>query len=680
MTPKSLLISNNACDNSSSNGGKMAEQQFKHLFTPLKIGPITVPNRLYQLAANPRFYAGSAAPSERAIDYYEARAKGGIGLIVTSPHYASYPTTLYKPTAYHRDDVIPAWKKSVDAIHKHGVKVFAQLHFSSNTGRARPSGGGAIFSASSTFRRTLERPAMQEVAHEMSKDDIRRAVESHGEIARRAKEAGNDGIEITVIINNVIESFLSPVWNMRTDEYGGSLENRMRFLLEIIDVVRDSIGPDLALGIRFSADEYIDNAWWTKNKGYNLDDAKEIAKRLEATGKVDYLHPCGGGGISHSPPMEYPPGTFVYLAAGIKEAVNLPVCCDGRINDPVLAERILSDGQADMIGMYRALCADPEFVNKAKEGKLEEICRCIGCCEGCHGPAYPSMPLSCTVNPEAGREKDFFITPAEVKKSVLVIGGGGAGLEAARVASLRGHRVSLYEKNDVLANDLRIAAKAPGRESWDDAVRYYVHQMKLLGVDVHLGTTVTEDVVKELNYDVVVVATGALPFVPEVPGFDSPNVVEAKQVLAEEVEVGQNVIVMAYENHMVALSTAAFLADRGKKVEVLVESIHAAGMTDHYTKPAAYSLLANKGVAITPLTSIKELKGNTVVAYDMYSGAERQIDGVDTVVFAIEGRPNDALYRSLEGKVKELYLIGQALAPRKLLDSVADAYQVVRKV
>ncbi|MFC1929944.1 FAD-dependent oxidoreductase, partial [Chloroflexota bacterium] len=351
-----------------------------------------------------------------------------------------------------------------------------------------------------------------------------------------------------------------------------------------------------------------------------------------------------------------------------------------RIIDPVQAEKILAENQADMVGMYRALCADPEFPSKTRDVRLDELRKCIGCCEGCHGPYYPSLPLACSVNTEAGREGDLSIVPAKVTKRVMVIGGGAAGLEAARVASERGHKVSLYEKEKVLAKELSIAAKAPGREGWEDVIRYYTYQMKLLNVDVHLETTATVEMVDQLNPDVVIVSTGALPFVPEVLGFDSTNVVEAKRVLAEEVETGQNVVVMAYENHLVALTTAAFLADRGKRVEVLAESLHAAGMTDHYTLPAIYSMLANKDVVITPLTSIREIKGNTVVVYNMFSGAERRIEGVDTVVYALDGRPNDVLYHSLQGRVKELYLIGQALAPRRLLDSIHDGARVGRQL
>ncbi|MFH1351872.1 MAG: FAD-dependent oxidoreductase [Pseudomonadota bacterium] len=658
----------------------MAERQFKHLFSPLKIGKITVPNRVLQVGADPRFYPWPSAPNETANNYYEARARGEIAIIITEPHMGYSFTTLNNPTEYHSDRIIPIWKKTTDAIHQHGVRCFAQMNYAANVGRGRIFGGGALMSASNVFSRDLARPANQEVPHAMEKEDIDKALTDFREWARRAREAGYDGIEIAVIIENIFQQFLSPAYNLRTDEYGGSLENRMRLLLETIDAMRDGAGPDLVLGVRFTADEFVERVWWSNRSGYNLEDAKEIAKRLEATGKVDYLHPCSPRGATHIPPMYFPLGVFIYMAAAIKEVVNIPVFCDGRINDPVQAEKILADNQADMIGMYRALCADPEFVIKARDGRAEEIRKCIACNEGCVGPFIAPRPLSCTMNPEAGREKVWSIAPAPARKKVMIIGGGGAGLEAARVASLRGHEVGLYEKEEILARELTLAAKCPGRADWEEARRYWLHQMQLLKVEIHLGTVVTAETVNALKPDAVIVATGAKAFPPSWPGADAGNVVEGKRVLAEEVEVGQNVVLMTYENHVAGLGIAAFLTDRGKKVKVLAEPIYAAGGTDHHTFASVHRQMAEKGIVITALSSIKEVSGNRVVVYNMFTGAESVMEGVDTVVYVMDGRPNDALYHDLKGHVKERYLIGQALSPRRLLDSVADAYRVGNKI
>jgi len=325
--------------------------------------------------------------------------------------------------------------------------------------------------------------------------------------------------------------------------------------------------------------------------------------------------------------------------------------------------------------------ADPDLPRKAQEGKLEEIRRCIGCNEGCVGTVYPMpLPLACTINPEAGKEKVYGIEPAGTKKTVMVIGGGAAGLETARAAALRGHKVSIYEKENVLAKELTIASKVPGREGFEDAIRYYSYQMTKLGVDVHLGITVTPELVMQLAPDAVVVATGAKPFIPEVDGAETGQVVETRQVLQDEVEVGQNVLVVDYQNHLYGIDVADFLLDRGKKVELLTESVYAGGMVDHHTNWVAYTRVHSKGIVMTPLTGIKQIKRKTVVAYDTLTDREKIIEGIDTVVIVTDARADDSLYRLLKGKVKELYSVGQCVSPRKLLDSIADGYRVGRSL
>ena len=647
------------------------EQEFKYLFAPLKIGNITVRNRILLTGAETGYYPGASEPNEGAINYFQARAKGGIGLIVTSPHYVCWPTTLNLHTAYESDSVIPALKRLADAIHEYGTKVFGQLIHESRQ-NSRVMGGGSALSASAIPRTEPIYFASTEIPHEIDVDDIRRITIAYGTAAARFREAGYDGVEVRAVFGMLQASFLSPVMNQRTDEYGGSLENRMRFLIETIDAIRENAGRDFVVGVRFTGDELVDG-------GLTLDDTREIAEKLEATGNLDYLSPCAGAfGPAHLPSMYHPLAAFVYIPAGIKEVVNLPVFAVGRINDPVLAETILANHQADMIGMTRATMCDPEMPNKAREGRLDEIRRCIGCNEGCVEKLWQALPVSCSINPELGREKELAITPATKKKSVMVIGGGAAGLETARVAALRGHKVSLYEKNDVLAKELSIAAKSPRREGFEDAIRYYTYQMKLLGVDVHLQIVVTAEMVINENPDAVVVATGAVPFIPNISGADGDNVVEMRQVIQDEVEVGQNVIVADCQLHIYGMDVADILADRGKKVELLTQAIFAGGQLDWSTLQTLYTRLLSKGITITPLTKIKEIRGNRIIAYNVLTGAERQIEGIDTVVFCTDGKADDGLYRSLKGKVRELYEVGQCVSPRKLLDSVYDGTLVGR--
>lgn len=650
------------------------KQGFKNLFSPIKIGNVTIPNRIFFAAHLTRLHPVIAAPNEKTTQYYEARAKGGIGLITVGEHFVAWPSTLARSTAYESDSIIPAWQTMVDAIHQHGTKVFCQIEHPGNLANGRASQGGSIVSASAVRRKEPFAPGRQEIPHEIEVEDIKRIVKIFGQVAERVRKAGFDGIEVSADFGKLAASFLSPIFNQRTDEYGGNLENRMRYLLELIDAVRSNVGPDFVLGVRFTADEFIDG-------GMTLDDTKEIAKRLAAMGKLDYIFPSAGArGPAHIPPMNYSLGAFVYLSTGIKEVVDLPVFCNGRINDPVLAERILDDHQAEMVGMTRATICDPELPNKTREFRLDEIRRCVGCGEGCNDRIYQSLPITCAINPEAGREKEFEITPAPRQKSVMVVGGGAAGLETARVATIRGHKVSLYEKEDALAKDLLLAAKCPGRGDFEEVVGYYNYQMKLLGVNVNLGVMVTPEMVFNQNPDAVVVATGTVPYIPEVPGANASNVVGMKEVIQGKVDVGQNVLVVDGQIHLYGLNVADFLADKDKTVELLSESIYAGGQVDVYTIEAVYTTLIGKGVTITPLIGVKEIRGNTVIAYNVLTGAESEIDGIDTLVFVNNGKVNDALYRSLKGKVKELHQAGQCVSPRKLLDSVYDGALVGRKL
>jgi len=662
-------------------------QEFKNLFLPTKIGNINIHNKIVLLGFYGNFFGPPGdlkvpfgAPGERACSFFGARAKGGVGLMVVSEHYATWPTTLSIFDKNFRmplesDEGIPYFKKLSDTVHKYDTKIIGQLDTGAGPSfDSRSLGGGSLLAASPISRVSHTQASWGEVPHEIEIDDIKELVRRYAAAVRRLKQAGYDGVEIKAISGHLLGSFISPATNKRTDEYGGSLDNRLRFVYEIIDATREAIGPDLALGIRFCADEFIDG-------GTTLDDGVEIAKKLEATGKLDYIFGCADAfKDGHIPPMFYPLAPWAYVAAAIKEVVSLPVFTVGRINDPVLAERILADHQADMIGMVRPLICDPEWPNKAREGRLEEIRRCMACSDRCVGKPYAFQTVGCSINPEAGFEATNAIITAEIKKEVMVVGGGAAGLETARVAALRGHTVSLYEKNDVLAKELSIAATPPGRQDFEEAIRYYTYQMKLLRVDVHLGVTVTPEMVFKSNPDAVVIATGAEPYIPDIPGADADNIVEMRQILLDEVEAGQNVVVADLDYHIYGMDTADFLAERGRKVELLTEKIYAGTRLDWHTLRTIYTRLLSNGVVITPLAKAKEIRGTTVVVQNVLTGNEKLIEGIDTVVFCTHGKANDTLYRALKGKVKELYAVGQCVSPRWLPDSTADGARAARAI
>jgi 2,4-dienoyl-CoA reductase-like NADH-dependent reductase (Old Yellow Enzyme family)/thioredoxin reductase len=647
------------------------QEQFQYLFTPIKVGTMTVPNRILMPGHATGYFNLDALPTERALDYFLARARGGAGLLITAPHHVLPLTSAAPPGPIHDDGAIKPLRVVADAIHEHGTKLVAQLcHMGSyNTSRIY---GGVVSAPSPVTRRALL-PGLEEIPHEMDSDEIKEVVAAFGNVAGRLRKAGFDGVEIQAMFGFLIPQFWSPLSNLRKDEYGGSLVNRLKFAFEVIDSVRAAVGRDFTVGIRVDGDEFVDG-------GLTLDDMKVITAKLTATGKLDYISVCAGLLPSlHVPPMYFPLGVYTHLSAAIKEVTNLPVFTAGRINDPVLAEKTLAEGLADMIGMVRGLICDPELPNKAREGRLDEIRRCLGCVE-CGRKYFIAAPLSCTFNPEAGREREFAIVPATTKKKVMVVGGGAAGMETARVAALRGHQVSLYEKEGELGGQMNIAARAPARVDFAEVTRYCTHQMKLLGVGIHLNTEVTAEMAIQANTDAVVIATGSRPFIPVFPGADTANIVEVRAVLEEKAEVGENVVLVAGEHHMPGLSTADFLAERGKKVEILTDAIYAGAQVDTSTIEVIYMRLLSKGVVITPLTRIKEIKGNTVVAFNVLTNAERLINGVDTIVVSMGGRADDTLYRSLKGKVKELYAVGHCLSPRRLLDSILDGARVGRQL
>jgi mycofactocin system FadH/OYE family oxidoreductase 2 len=642
------------------------------------VGSVTLKNRIYS-SGHAEAMAEHGRPTERLRRYHEAKARGGCALTIfggSSSVHPSSPAAAWKQIANHDDAIIPGYRELADAVHRHGCLVFTQLTHLGRRAQSDSDTPHALLAPSQIPERVH-----REVPHELEPDQIAMLVRAFGDAARRCREGHLDGIEISMAHNHLIDQFWSPRFNQRTDEYGGSLENRLRFAFDVLAEIRRQVGRDFVVGARISGDELTPG-------GLGAEDMGEIARRLAASRLVDFLSIIGGGAHTYYlqaaavPNMSFRTGVYVPLAAAIKRAAPaMPILHASRIVDPIQAERLVAAGHVDVVGMTRALIADPDLPRKARDGRLDDIRACVGANEGCIDRIYQGKPVTCVQNPAAGREGELpEVRPASVAKRVLIVGGGVAGLEAARVAAQRGHRVVLFEKEGQLGGQVRLAARAPARADYAGIVRYLAVQVAKLGVEIRLGVEVTDAVVLGERPDAVVIATGSHPYVPALPGTDGKHVVTDRDVLADSATVGTNVVVVDDVHTEQALSTAELLLDQGKRVEVLSPLFYVGQDVGITSIAPVYARLFTQGVVLTPHTELRAIEGSTVVVGNVHSGAERRIEGVDTVVLATGSRSTDALYRALKGRVAELHAVGDCVAPRGVHQAILDGTRVGRAI
>jgi len=650
----------------------------RSLFTPIQVGRLTLKNRIYS-SGHAEAMAEGGRPGERLSRYHAAKARGGCALTIfggSSSVHPSSPAAAWKQIANHDDSIIPAYRALADAVHAHDCLVFTQLTHMGR--RAQADGEEAnVLVAPSQIPERVHR----EVPHELEAEQIVEIVRAFGQAARRCREGGLDGIELSMAHNHLIDQFWSPLFNQRLDDYGGSLDNRLRFGFEVLREIRRTVGRDFVVGARISGDEFT-------RGGLTAGDMAEIARRLAASGLLDFLSIIGGGAHTYElqaaavPNMSYATGVFVPLAAAIKQAApGIPILHASRIVDPAHADRLVAAGQIDVVGMTRALIADPDLPRKALESRFDDIRTCVGANEGCIDRIYQGKPVTCVQNPATGREAELAeVRAATTPKKVVVVGGGVAGLEAARMAAVRGHRVVLFEKAPELGGQVLLAARAPERSEYVGIVRFLAAQVRKLAVDVRLAVEATPSAVLAERPAAVVIATGSHPFVPPVPGSDGKHVVTDRDVLAGEAKVGTSVVVVDDVHTQEALSTAELLLSQGKRVEVISPLFYVGQDVGVTSIAPLYRRLFTAGVVLTPGTELRAVEGSSVIVANVYSGLERRIEGVDTVVLAAGSRSTDALYRALKGHVAELYAVGDCVAPRGVHPALLDATRIARAI
>lgn len=648
-------------------------QQFERLFEPATVRGMALRNRIVMAPMNTNLAAPDGSVSERFTRYYVERGKGGAALIIVSSAYVDAAAKKRMGSLLLDDDrfIGPA-RALVAAVHATGAKVLQQLN---HNGRLLAA-SRELRTAAGTSARIVAPSAIPHlstgaVPHELSVSEIEELIEKFGQAARRAKEAGFDGVELHGSHGYLINQFYSRYSNRRTDHYGGSLENRMRFPLEVVRRVRQLVGDDFVVSFRINGREFAPVET-------PMEDVIALAERLEREG-VDLLHVSAGNSeiatmvLKMIPPGSVPPGCFADYASAIRQRVRIPVIAVGRITTPEVAEAILREGKADFVALGRALIADPYWPQKAARGDTGAIRRCIGCNQGCIERLAQEQPVSCLQNPEVGREGE--LRPAARRKKVIVVGGGPAGMEAACVAAQRGHEVALYEKGPRLGGQIALSAAPPGKQEFGAVGDFLEGELARRGVAIHLERELTAEELVRLAPEVAILATGAHPFVPEIPGVRRPHVVSAWEVLAGKA-VGERVLVAGAG--LVGTETALYLARRGKRV-VLVEKL---ARVAHDEGPLGRARLEEQLMA----TDIEVRCETALVAIGEQTVTVRERDGresaivADTVVLALGAAPEDGLYRALAGRVPELYAIGDCARPRKLLDAIHDGYAVAAAI
>ncbi len=638
---------------------------YRYLWTPLQLGPVTARNRIV-FSAHLTNYARDGKPTEQHAAYYEARAAGGAGLIITEEHSTHATDWPYEKLihGFHRD-VIPGYRAMTDAVHRHRVPIFAQINH--NGGQA-----SSMFSRLPVWAPSaVADPLFREVPKAVTLAEIDEIVAGYALVAEHCAEGGFDGIELQCSHSSIVRGFLSPATNKRTDAYGGSLDNRARLLLEIVAAVRRVIGGGLALGVRICGDELIEG-------GTTIDDAVHIAKLVEASGQVDYVNTSIGVATASlymiEASMHIPPGYAMFIPSAFRKAIDLPVVGVGRFKDPLQAERALAEGHCDLVGVVRGQIADADFAAKARAGATDEIRLCLSCNQECVGRMGLNRWLGCIENPRTGRESGATGTVRVTRKpkQVMVVGAGPAGLQAAIAAARNGHTVTVLEQQPEAGGQVRLAASVPNRAELGDMVRNQLTECRRLGVTIEYGVGVWPGLVTERRPDHVIVATGAEAGRPWWAPADAEHIVDVRAVLDGSAEPFGDVVVIDEIGFHHATSVAELLADRGCQVEVITNGMVVGqdlGITldmEHWWMRAGA-----KGIVQTTDLVPMGTDGRTLTLLHHPTGVN--VTRVpDWVVLAVPASPVEWLYHDLRAAGVSVERVGDCVAPRRAHAAVVD--------
>jgi 2,4-dienoyl-CoA reductase-like NADH-dependent reductase (Old Yellow Enzyme family) len=642
--------------------------QFPHLFSPISIGKLELRNRIVS-TGHETHLSDKGRIGDAMIAYHEARARGGAGLVVTEVALV-HPSAVFvaDPIRVDTDACIPGYRALAEVIHEHDCGLIAQLFHPGREMLSSEDGTAPVsYSASPTPNErfhVMPRP--------MPLDLIEEVIASFGDAARRMQEAGLDGIEVVGSHGYLPAQFLNSRVNLRTDRYGGSLENRTRFIREIAADIRKKTDVGFVIGLRLSGDEL-------SHDGLEQDEMLNACELMTGEGNLDYLSVVAGssatlaGSVHIVPPMYEDVGYTAPLGKAIRERTGVTTIVTGRINQPHKAEQIIAEGHADLCGMTRAMICDPEIGEKARTGRVDDIRACIGCNQACIGHFHAGYPISCIQNPASGRELHLSdIQKATKPRRVMVIGGGPGGMKAAAIAAERGHDVTLFERDKQLGGQARLAQMLPHRSEFGGIITNLTREMEISGVSVRKGVDVDDAVIAEFAPDAIIVASGAKPRWPVIEGGDGMHVVDAWQVLNNEVNVGQSVVVADWRADWIGIGLAELLAQNGCAVKLAVNGYMPGQTIQMYVRDASIGRLHKLGVEILPYVRLFGADEETVYLQHLMSGEAVICEAVDTLVLCQGHTPENSIEDFVRSTSLEHHLVGDCVSPRTAEEAVLE--------